>query len=589
MRKSVLFASGWAFVGILMCPLALTAGCSDDDGANKCGDLVLDEGEQCDDGNLVSGDGCSANCLSEAFCGNGLVQVGEECDDGNDAGGDGCNSFCQLEVGCGNGLLDYGEECDDDNIVSGDGCSETCVDESGAPTCGNGFMEVPEDCDDGNITDGDGCDSECQLESGCGDGVVDPGEECDDDNVVSGDGCTNRCMQEFVCGDGMCDVANAETCVKCPADCCPYCGDGVLDIWSESEPDSPPYDDETCDDGNNEDGDGCNSGCEDEDGVATCGNSILETDEECDDGNSDNGDACSSACLWEFLCGDDICDTVNGETCRLCVEDCCPDCGDSTLSGFEQCDGGNLNSVTCEDLCYDGGTLACAQWCEFDTVQCTGTGPICGDGTVDGGLCGEECDGTNYDGQTCDSLNYDGGTLGCTAGCKFDVSGCGDMLCLPLGQAIRIQEASHEDPDYIAIINLSVCPTDIEGLEVMTNDGSLSSSIPLPSQILQPGEVVYLVESSLGTGTDINLGYNISWVSDDDGFVLLCEGPCTVTSNVVDALQFGGTPPALPSPLVFSPSAMGDISSGQAYIRAAFTGVYPVFNQTDWSTGTNTH
>ena len=569
--------------------LVLGAGCSDDDGTGNCGNLVLDEGEQCDDGNTFDGDGCSAECLSETFCGNNLLEVGEECDDGNDRGGDGCSSICHLEVGCGNGSLDYGEECDDDNVVSGDGCTQFCMDEDGTPTCGNGFLEVPEDCDDGNAVAGDGCDDQCQLESGCGDGVIDAGEECDDDNVVSGDGCTNRCLLEFVCGDGVCDAENVETCVKCPADCCPYCGDGVLDVWSEGEQDPPPYDDEACDDGNNDDGDGCNSGCEDEDGVPTCGNAILETGEECDDGNTDNGDACSSSCTWEFECGDDFCDTQNGESCRLCVGDCCPNCGDGSLEGFEQCDGANLNNTTCADLCYDGGTLSCANWCELDTTQCTGTGPVCGNGTVEGGICGEECDGTNFDGQTCTSLNHDGGTLSCTANCQFNFSGCGPLLCLPLDQAIRLQEASHMDPDYVAIKNLSVCPTDVQGLELQTNDGSLSASIPLPSQILQPGEVVYLVESSLGTGTDINLGYNISWVTNSDGFVLLCNGPCTVTSNVVDAMHFGTSAPALPSPVVFSPAPMGDITTSQAYVRSFFTGVYPVFNQSDWSIGANTH
>ncbi len=33
--------------------------------SGQCGDLVLDEGEQCDDGNQADGDGCSANCTLE--------------------------------------------------------------------------------------------------------------------------------------------------------------------------------------------------------------------------------------------------------------------------------------------------------------------------------------------------------------------------------------------------------------------------------------------------------------------------------------------------------------------------------------------
>jgi cysteine-rich repeat protein len=37
-----------------------------------CGDNVLDTGELCDDGNLVSGDGCDANCTPTG-CGNTIV------------------------------------------------------------------------------------------------------------------------------------------------------------------------------------------------------------------------------------------------------------------------------------------------------------------------------------------------------------------------------------------------------------------------------------------------------------------------------------------------------------------------------------
>lgn len=64
-----------------------------------CGDAVLDNVEACDDGNLVSGDGCSAECTSNEACGNGVidVQVGEDCDDNNVLSSDGCNSTCRIE------------------------------------------------------------------------------------------------------------------------------------------------------------------------------------------------------------------------------------------------------------------------------------------------------------------------------------------------------------------------------------------------------------------------------------------------------------------------------------------------------------
>ncbi len=424
MRTEAICFSRLALAIALLLTFGTGAGCSDDD-TNTCGDNVVDEGEQCDDGNRIDGDGCSADCLNEAYCGNNLVEIGEECDDGNTRGGDGCSSTCQREVGCGNGRLDYGEDCDDGNIASGDGCSDTCADEDGGADCGNGILERGEDCDDGGTDSGDGCDSSCQVEGGCGDGVLDPGEECDDDNTASGDGCTFNCRLEYVCGDGVCDAQNGETCVKCPGDCCPFCGDGVLDIWSAGEDDPPPYADEECDDGNNVSGDGCNSGCEDEDGLPTCGNGILETGEECDDGNTSNGDACSSTCTWEFVCGDQVCDVANGETCRLCMSDCCPQCGDGIISPGDSCDGNDLGCKTCEDFCYDGGALACTSWCDFDLSGCTGTGPVCGD---DNAQCSEQCDGVDLRGNTCTSLGRDGGTLSCNSDCTWSFDQCGDLL-----------------------------------------------------------------------------------------------------------------------------------------------------------------
>src|ERR1043165_6305836 len=44
-----------------------------------CGNGILDPNEVCDDGNLISGDGCSADCMSTEACGNGIRDPGEVC------------------------------------------------------------------------------------------------------------------------------------------------------------------------------------------------------------------------------------------------------------------------------------------------------------------------------------------------------------------------------------------------------------------------------------------------------------------------------------------------------------------------------
>ena len=158
-----------------------------------CGDGIIEQGEQCDDGNTQSGDGCSATCQKEAVCGNGVVEKGEQCDDGNTQSGDGCSATCQKEAVCGNGVVEKGEQCDDGNTQSGDGCSATCQKEA---VCGNGVVEKGEQCDDGNTQSGDGCSATCQKEVVCGNGVVEKGEGCDDGNTQNGDGCSATCKVE---------------------------------------------------------------------------------------------------------------------------------------------------------------------------------------------------------------------------------------------------------------------------------------------------------------------------------------------------------------------------------------------------------
>ena len=189
-----------------------------------CGDGHVDPGEQCDDGDTTSGDGCSSNCEIEGACGDGTVGAGEECDDGNTTPGDGCDATCQLETVCGNGVVEGAEQCDDGNTTNGDGCSYKCRLES---SCGNGTKEGIEQCDDGNTVGGDGCSVGCRFEV-CGNHYLDVGEQCDDGNTVAGDGCSDTCVDEEICGDGSLDPA------------------------------------EECDDGNLTSGDGCSATCMDE-------------------------------------------------------------------------------------------------------------------------------------------------------------------------------------------------------------------------------------------------------------------------------------------------------------------------------------
>jgi cysteine-rich repeat protein len=193
-----------------------------------CGNNHIDPGEVCDDGNNVSGDGCSADCKSDETCGNGIVDtaVGERCDDGNTIGGDGCSADCKSDETCGNGVVDTdkGETCDDGNTMGGDTCSANCQSNE---SCGNGIVDTDkgEQCDGGGVFTKT-CNINCTT-SKCGDGVINPvaGEACDDKNTSDNDSCTHLCTVS-------------------------RCGDDILDTQTEE-----------CDDGNANNSDGCQNTC----------------------------------------------------------------------------------------------------------------------------------------------------------------------------------------------------------------------------------------------------------------------------------------------------------------------------------------
>ena len=80
--------------------------------------------ESCDDGN-DSESPCTSGCATDA-CGDGIIQDGEECDDGNAVNDDACSNRC-FNPRCGDGILHGGEECDDGNDLDTDSCNNSCL------------------------------------------------------------------------------------------------------------------------------------------------------------------------------------------------------------------------------------------------------------------------------------------------------------------------------------------------------------------------------------------------------------------------------------------------------------------------------
>jgi cysteine-rich repeat protein len=445
-----------------------------------CGDGLVRGVEVCDDDNTDAADGCSATCTVEPgftcsgnpsvcieVCGDGVRTVNEACDDGNILDGDGCSVTCTVGGGfsctgspsicrgiCGDGLLLGDESCDDGNAIASDGCSATCETElgfecTGVPSacvaiCGDGRKTGAEACDDGNLQIGDGCTATCTVETGflcsgnpsicgalCGDGRRLGAEQCDDHNAFSGDGCSSLCRIE----DGYtCENTEPSICRSlCPAgdtSCVTtlLCGNGTREGV------------EQCDDGNDDNTDGCLNHCVN----AWCGDGFLRVaTEQCDPPNT----TLSTSALGDERRCDRSCRIVKVETNTStnvkptkpntiptvrepvvtlpkppAITPLAPVCGNGKIEGEETCDHGRENGVgICSALCQllrcgDGITTArlgeqcddsntintdgCSNECQLRTTTSTPDGPRlitlpdpgCGNGILEQD---EQCDDGN--------------------------------------------------------------------------------------------------------------------------------------------------------------------------------------------------
>ena len=178
--------------------------------------------------------------------------------------------------------------------------------------------------------------------------------------------------------------------------------------------------------------------------LAGCGTGVVEAGERCDDGNQVGGDGCSERCDSVEVCGDGVINGGEGCDCGIdpgalvapcvavnsntdpraaCRADCTlRSCGNHIVEGFEQCEPGEPIAQTCEQVGFYQGTLGCTAFCRFDRSGCSGR---CGDGVVDPF---EQCDGADLDGRSCATLGFYDGNLGCNSACRFEGCSrrCGD-------------------------------------------------------------------------------------------------------------------------------------------------------------------
>jgi len=216
-------------------------------------------------GDSFDGRAIFAREFSPSVCGNGTLTAGEQCDDGNLINGDGCNSRCVTEpspTSCEDGVPCNGvERCDDLGVCQpappGDPsiCTPTpsvtptftatatptiTVTPSHTPTQTPTVTDTPTHTPTSTptITPTDTptitltpTDTPTPTPM-CGNGIPESGEQCDDDNMVDDDCCSNACVAAAsgtactddsdacttdVCGEGACvhEVIESRPCGNC--------------------------------------------------------------------------------------------------------------------------------------------------------------------------------------------------------------------------------------------------------------------------------------------------------------------------------------------------------------------------------------
>lgn len=419
-----------------------------------CGNGKIDGDDACDDGNTMSGDGCSATCTFEAgwsckaqgcteICGDGLI-VGNEaqksgyCDDGNTSAGDGCSPTCGIEAGwtcnaqgckeiCGDGLT-VGLEakaggCDDKNTIANDGCTNCAVDPSyncsGAPsacakTCGDGMLQGTEACDDGNTMAGDGCFA-CAIEAGYTCDVTKHPTTCTDINECTAAG-GSPCGSNSTCAN----TVGSYTCT-CASGFQSSDGKNCMDI---NECTGTPC--------------GTNSTCTNTSGSYTCAckSGYASADgKNCADVNEcTSGAPCGTNSTCTNTAGSYTCACNSGFTSSDGKN--CADVNECTSSpcGTNSSCANTSGSYTC--TCNSGYTSSNGKNCS-DINECTSGGNNCSANATCANTTGSftcTCNsGYMGNGVTCSACNCAGGytctTSACKTSCGSDTDCVSDRFC----------------------------------------------------------------------------------------------------------------------------------------------------------------
>jgi len=220
-----------------------------------------------------------------------------------------------LTATCGNNSIEGSEECDDGNTNNFDGCSMQCVQE--IIYCGNNALDQGwEQCDDGNQTNGDGCSSSCQNEAGPGqsanlyEGIITSGYLYGGSFVINYTFVPATTVKAAVTYDlYFMDASGNDGTVSNLADILVSAtgsvtgnffsnvNAGFQTPWSFSNQTAGETITITVTSANNSSGNFMIFMAEQS---PNCGNNVVDAGETCDDGNTNNGDGCDQFCQMEI-------------------------------------------------------------------------------------------------------------------------------------------------------------------------------------------------------------------------------------------------------------------------------------------------
>src|SRR5262245_10571889 len=362
---------------------------------DPCGNGIIDPGEECDDGNRVAADCCSATCHFDP--------AGASCDDeGNTCTTDQCNgqgvclhtartgpchagAFCTVNATCQGGVCQgTARDCS----ASSDQCNDGACDET-ADACVPRAKANGTACNDANAcTQVDSCQAGvctgtspvvCAGPDQCHDaGTCDPATgTCSYAARADGTACNdgNACTQTDSCQAGTCTGQNPVVCAA--QDQCHKVGTCNTATGTCSNPNKPNG--ASCDDGNPcTQTDSCQAGactgqnpivCTAQDSchiagtcnsaTGTCSNPVKADGATCNDGN---------ACTQTDTCQAGTCTGTNPVVCT--AQDQCHDVGicNSTTG---TCSNPNKPNGS---ACSDGN--ACTQADSCQAGVCTGANPV---------------------------------------------------------------------------------------------------------------------------------------------------------------------------------------------------------------------